>query len=258
MNKNLIMKKYIIGASIVLSLLFVGCGKKNETDNSVSTAMLINAASGNSISLFVVDGVPQNSTALTFRSATTYLNVATGVRDIAIRSNNAVTPVQYSRLSSENFADNAAYTYALYDDLLTPTSPLKTVKFNDDLTDPGDGFIKIRMLHLAKGGPSYDVTYLRTSNVLPVLPDSVTVSNVSYIGSSPSANDIANMEKFVKLPAGVYTIRLKIPGTQTAVASIGLNPVFGGVRRGIYTIYATGSLPTVAPLAFGLVRNLPN
>ena len=238
------------------SIVFMSCGKQNVTSNTIASAMFINAASGNTTHNVIVDNISQTGTALVYRAASQYLNIAVGSRKINLRSNNVALPVDYVSLNDQNFGDNTASTYVTYDVLSTPTSTLKSVRFSDDLTTPKSGFIKVRYLPLAIGVPTSDVTFLRTSNVLPVLPDSVTISNLSYIGNNPTAAQIADLSKFIEIPAGTYSIRQKVAGTQTVILAATLNPLIAGVFRGIYTVYGAGNVPTV-PLTLNVARNYP-
>jgi hypothetical protein len=241
----------------VATIGFIGCGKENVTSNTAASAMFINAAPGITTHNVIVDDISQTGTALVYRAASQYLNLAVGSRKINIRSNNVALPVDYVSLSGENFADNTASTFVTYDALATPTSSLKSVRFADDLTTPKAGFIKVRYLPLAIGAATSDVTFLRTSNVLPTLPDSVTISNLSYIGNSPTAAQIADLSKFIEIPAGTYTIKQKLAGTQTVlIAPISFSPAIAGIFRGIYTFYGTGNIPTV-PLTLNVARNYP-
>ena len=238
------------------SIVFVGCGKENVTTNTIASAMFINAAPGNTTHNVIIDGISQTGSALVYRAASQYLNIAVGSRKINLRSNNVALPVDYVNLDAQNFADNTASTFVTYDVLATPSSTLKSVRFSDDLTTPKPGFIKVRYLPLAIGVPTSDVTFLRTSNVLPLLPDSVTISNLSYIGNNPTAAQIADLSKFIEIPAGTYSIRQKVAGTQTLILAATLNTSIAGVFRGIYTVYGTGNVPTV-PLTLNVARNYP-
>ena len=238
------------------SIVFMSCGKENVTSNTIASAMFINAAPGNTTHNVIIDDISQTGTALVYRAASQYLNLAVGSRKINLRSNSVALPVNYITLPGENFTDNSASTIVTYDTLANPSSTLRSVRFTDDLTTPKAGFIKVRYLPLANGVPTSDVTFLRTSNVLPILPDSVTITNLSYIGNNPTSAQIANLSKFIEIPAGTYSIRQKVAGTQTVILAATLNTSIAGVFRGIYTVYGTGNLPTVA-FSLNVARNYP-
>jgi Domain of unknown function (DUF4397) len=248
------MNKKILICISSISLLW-GCGKVNETSNLVSTAMFINAAPGNTTHNVIIDGIGQTGNALVFRTASQYLNIGVGSRKINLRSNNLALPVDYAILQ-EDFKDNAASTFVAYDVLASANGTIKTVRFKDDLTAPKTGFIKFRLLPLAIGTPAIDVTYLRTSNIAPIPADSVTVTNLNYIGTNPSTSQIESLSTFTELPAGNYSIKLKQAGTQTVLLTAPFAPTVAGSPRGIYTFFTTGNLPAV-PLALNVARNFP-
>ena len=250
------MKKLTIILSLSTAILF-GCGKVNVTSNEIASVHFINAAPGSTTHNVIVDDINQTGSSLVFRGATaSYLNLAVGSRSIKIRSNNPSLPVDYVTIG-ESFANNTASTIVTYDVLATPTSNLKYVRFTDDLTTPKAGFIKVRYLPLAIGVPNSDITYLRTSNILPILPDSVTVPNINYIGTTPTAATIADLSKFYEIPAGAYTIKIKAAGTQTVLTSASFSTAIAGVPRGIYTLYGTGNIPASIGFGWSLMRNYP-
>ncbi len=246
-----------ISVIIFITTLFCGCGKENVSSNVISTAMFINASPGNTVTTHnvIIDGVGQTGTALVFRGASQYLNIGVGDRKINLRSSNLALPVDYATLN-ENFVDNSASTFIAYDLLATPTGTLKTVKLKDDLAAPKTGFLKFRFLPLAIGAPAVDVTYLRTSNVAPILPDSVTVSNYNYLGSNPTATQLNSISNFVEIPGGTYSIKVKIAGTQTVILAASSTSAIAGAPKGIYTFFLTGNVPTTS-LALNVVRNFP-
>jgi hypothetical protein len=250
MNKRMII-------FIAAATMFWGCGKENVTSNTISTAMFVNAAPGNTTHNVILDGISQTGTALAFRAVSPYLNVDVGSHKIDLRSNNLALPTEYAKLE-ESFTDNSASTFVAYDTLTSPTGKFRTARFNDDLTSPKVGFIKFRVLPLAIVGPSsIDVTYLRTSNVAPILPDSVTISNLNNIGTSPTSAQIENLSKFAEIPAGNYTIKVKVAGTQTLVTSAAFAPTIAGAPKGIYTFFYTANLVPSITYGLSVARNFP-
>jgi hypothetical protein len=244
-----------ISIFIAAVILLWSCGKENVTSNTVSTAMFVNAAPGNTTHNVILDGISQTGTALVFRATSPYLNIGVGNHKIDLRSNNLALPTEYAKLE-ESFTDNKASTFVAYDTLTNPTGKFKTVRFSDNLTAPQTGFLKFRLLPLAIGAPAMDVTYLRTSNVMPTPADSVTVSNLNYIGTNPTAAQIESLSNFSEIPAGGYTIKVKLAGTQTVLSSTTFSQTVAGVPKGIYTFFLTGNLPTVN-YAVNVVRNFP-
>jgi len=92
---------------------------------------------------------------------------------------------------------------------------LRAVQLTDDLTVPSGTNVHVRFLHLAPLAPAVDITLLRTSPST----DSVTLTNRSYLGATPNATALS---AFAPIPGGTYTIRVKLPGTQTVVATFPL------------------------------------
>jgi len=78
-----------------------------------------------------------------------------------------------------------------------------------------------------------DLTLVRTS----VTPnDSVTLTNRSYIGASPT---ISALEPFASIPQGAYTLKVKLAGTQTVALTANLASL--NVANGIFTLFAAGT-----------------
>jgi hypothetical protein len=161
-----------------------------------------------------------------------------------------------TNVASNTFSYNVgqANTVIIYDTLTVGTGgvlsgSLRMARLNDDLTLPAAGRTHVRFVHAAQNAPAVDVTLLRTS----VTPnDSVTVSNRPYIGSSPSDAVINASSTFSSLPAGTYSVRIKIAGTQT-LARTPQN--FALLNGGIYTMVAVGTARGVALQALNF-RNL--
>jgi hypothetical protein len=252
MTKQFFMKIYS-GLILIAGTLLFGCGKVKTYSTDYSAAAFINAAPGNTTFNVLVDGISQTATALVFKGTSPYLNVSPGQRNIVIRNTNPAQVVDYKTLT-ESFVTNTASTFVVYDTLATVTSALRTVRLNDDLSAPATGFVKFRFLPLAIFSPEVDVTYLRTS----VTPnDSVTVSNLAYIGNNPSAATLSKIEKFITLPGGSYTIKQKLTGTQTLYSTpVTFNPTVAGAFKGIYTFYTNGTAQG-QPLGVNVFRNFP-
>ena len=246
------MKK-LIGISIS-TLLFIGCGKNIDYSGAdFSAATFINASPSGAIFNVVVDNINQTATSLVYRASTSYLNVRPGARNIIFRSNNPSKTVDYITLSGENFETNKAATFIAYDTLLTTTGILKVVRLKDTLTAISDGQIKVRFVPLAVNASAVDITFLRTT----VTPnDSVTISNQSYIGGTPTAARVNEVSRFLQIPGGNYTIKQKIAGTQTVLTSNAITTTVGGIYKGYFTVYSTGTAQG-QPLVMGVVRQFP-
>ncbi len=246
------MKK-IVGI-LLTAAVFSGCGKTIDyAQPEYSAAAFVNASPSSPIFNVLVDGVSQTATSLVYRANTAYLNLNPGARSIALRSNNPALPVDYVALGAESFETNKAATFIAYDTLQAPTSKLKVVRLSDDLTTIVDGVLKVRFINVAVNSVPMDVTLLRTT----VTPnDSVTITNQAFIGSSPSTALVSALSQYRQIPGGNYTIKLKAAGTQTVLASASIATTVGGIYKGNFTLYATGTAQG-QPLAIGALRQLP-
>jgi hypothetical protein len=251
------MKK-ILGL-ILAGGMFVGCGKEIQYSNDFASAAFINAsvfstppAGSPTINMHVfVDGLQKTSGNVVYTGSSGYLSVAPGTRRIEVRSS-IDTTIKFAESASENFQTNTASTFVLYD-TINSAGRVGMLRLTDDLSLPRSGFIKVRFLHLAVTTQPMDVTFVRTS----VTPnDSVTISNVSYVGQSPSG---AALSTFIEIPHGAYNVRAKRAGTQTLIGSQALsvaNLTGTGNITGINTIFATGTAKG-QPFRIGLHRNYP-
>lgn len=253
------MNKILVALAIIVVLN--SCGKTIDyTEAKFSATMFINASPSNPVFNILVDGVNQTNTALVYRASSLYLNIRPGVRKVNVQSNNIALPTDFAVFNAEQFDENKAATIVVYDTLLTPTGTLRTIRLTDDLTPAPDGFIKVRYLPLADRAPLSDITFLRTT----VTPnDSVTITNQSFIGFTPTAASITTLSTFVQIPAGNYIIKQKAAGTQTVLA---ITPTpsaagsfitsIGGIFKGAFTVYSVGNVRGL-PLAISFTRNNP-
>jgi len=158
-----------------------------------------------------------------------YMAITPGSRSVKIspdsgRNNFINATLQFDALK--------AYTVVAYDTLAsTGAQTLRAVQLTDDLTVPTGTNVHVRFLHLAPLAPAVDITLVRTSPL-----DSVTISNKAYIGSTPNA---AALSAFTPIPGGTYTLKVKLPGTQTLVTSFSLSTTLSSGR--IVTLAAIGT-----------------
>jgi Domain of unknown function (DUF4397) len=245
--------KYSISFSFaVLALLAIaGCKKTKEATELIpsvsSTAQFVHAAP-DTLAIapqvqpaydIVVDGLVANgSRRLTYGivsagggggNAPGYMPFLEGTRNIKISRDSGKTNVIDVSLP---FEKNSAYTVVAYDTLTTPTSKLKVVRLNDNLTPPASGTTHVRFVHAAPNAPAVDITFLRTAPSV----DSVTITNRSYLGASPNADALS---AFTPVPSGTYTLKIKAAGTQTVVATVSLGTNLASGR--IFTYYAIGT-----------------
>lgn len=246
------MKK-LLGIALFATAI-AGCGKTIDyTQPQSSAAMFINASPSGPIFNVLVDDINQTGTSLVYGASTAYLNLKPGARNIFVRSNNPALPTNYVSLPNENFAQNTASTYIVYDTLANAASQLKYIRLRDTLVTPPDGFMRIRYVNVARNSVPLDVTFVRTT----VTPnDSITITNQTFVGSTPSEATIAAASRYLLVPAGNYTIRQKVAGTQTVLTSNSLSTTVGGIFKGFFTFYGRGTAAG-QPLTIGAVRQYP-
>jgi hypothetical protein len=80
--------------------------------------------------------------------------------------------------------------------------------------------------------PAVDLTLVRNA----ATPDSVTLTNRTYLGASPNATSLS---AFTPIPGGSYILRVKLAGTQTVVAAFSLGTTLTSGR--IITLAAIGT-----------------
>ena len=249
------MKQLFNILTIGAGLLFASCEKQalELTAQSSATVAFIQAAPGApTVDVLVDDLLANGSRRLTFGTVSAgggvgnggaYMPITPGSRTIKVSPDSGKT-----NLINTSFQFDAAkaYTVAVYDTLLASGTPaLRAVQLTDDLTVPTGTNVHVRFLHLAPLAPAVDITLLRTS---VTTPDSVTLTNRTYLGASPNA---AALSAFAPIPGGTaYTLKVKLAGTQTVVASFNLGTTLSSGR--IVTLAAIGTARGVALGAMAL------
>lgn len=238
LNKNI----YYIGCSLMIALVAFSCKKQgNKFDDARSANVIMVNASPNNPAIpirFYVDkgrfslsaiAYLRTSVDMTVSGAPIYLPVLSGSKLIEIRPD----VDQNNVLASSNFniEENKNYTFFAFDTL--QNNQIKLLRLTDDV-EPivPSPMCKVRFVNLAPKSPVLDVTILRTG-VTPA--DSVTFTNKPYVGNS--VVDESALSMFTDARAGAYSIKLKVSGTQTVVATFGPANLLDGRT---YTLYATG------------------
>jgi uncharacterized protein DUF4397 len=149
MKCQLILKGSIAAFNILLmSILFSSCEKNDIDDSGTSNLKVVNASPGSQAQSFQLAGKTLISDGLNFTGASGYLPAYAGTRLVAEFKNG-----------------NAGSTYAsgelwLYKDqhftvFLAGGNGSERVKlFNDDLSTPDNGKVRVRFIHLSDDAPS--------------------------------------------------------------------------------------------------------
>jgi hypothetical protein len=231
--------------------MLAGCGKENTFSTNFGSSAFINASMGSPALEILEDTTKKHAGSIAAGGWSNYLGFVPGSKVTNIRRADKMTNV-----ASNTYSYNVgqANTVLIYDTLVVDavgalTGTLRLARLNDDLTLPASGRSHVRFAHVAQNAPAVDVTLLRTS----VTPnDSVTIFNRAYIGSSPSDAVITASSTFSSLPAGVYSVKIKLAGTQTLARAAQNFTLLSG---GIYTMLAVGTARNV-PLQAVNFRNL--
>jgi hypothetical protein len=182
-----------------------------------------------------------NGIGLRYLDSSGYLPVPAGTHKFDIRR------VTYENTNTSNYVasfnytvDKAkAYSFWVYDTTTSSTAAARVLRLKDDLTLPAANMAKVRFLHLApKTGP-VDITFVRTSGTTPY--DSVTISNVSFVGATPNEDALA---AFTPIPRARYDVKIKTAGTQWPLLATSTGQIIAGganITEGrIRTYYFTG------------------
>jgi hypothetical protein len=238
------MKKLIYSLLAIASLGITACEKDAVTliGDANSSVAFIYAAPAAPTADIVIDGLVSNgSRRLTYDLRTSlgggggnggaYIPLLNGSRNIKISTDSGRTSLVDANWA---FLANKSYTVAVYDTLpISGTQTLRSVQLTDDLTPPTGTNVHVRFLHLAPLAPAVDLTLLRTAPAL----DSVTLTNRTYLGATPNATTLST---FAPIPGGTaYTLRVKLAGTQTVVATFNLGTNLSAGR--IVTLAAIGT-----------------
>lgn len=243
------MKK-IIGFFAIIFLL-ISCGKENQFSTEFGSMLVINASPtastpATTMNVFI-DTLIKVGTPIGFRANSGYLAVTPGARNIQVRpAGNAA--VNYINLTNQQVDFNKAYTLVVYDTTTASSNTLRSVTLTDDLSSPASGQVKVRFLHLAPNAPAVDVTLVRTNAGAAV--DSVTLTNRSYIATNPNA---ATLSAFAGITSGIYTIRVKLAGTQTVALQAANTNL--SATNGVYTLFAAGTAAGAA-LTANVIRHV--
>ncbi len=208
------LTKYTIAAALSAALFLVGC-KDNDNPAEPSMPTLSNVmvvhASPNAPGVDVlVDGATA-LTNVTFPQNSSYLQVNSGVRNVAVNVTGTGTTVISAPLP---IAPNTSYSVFAIDSV-TRLTPLVLV---DTLTAPASGKAHVRFIHLSPNAPSVDVA--------------VTGGPVLFGDYAFGENS-----SFTPVDAGTYNLEVRLAGTSTVVLPL---PNISLQAGKIYTVWASG------------------
>ena len=221
------MKKILVSFSIVAVVVaFAACKKNNPAPSNNANVMFVNGCAGTS-NINVTANSAAIATNLAFSANSGYQNISAGSDNISFVLTSTGTPLV---TATSTFTVNQHYSYFLGG--LVNTSP--SLLLTDDLTAPGSGSVKIRLVNL-----SHDA-----------------LSITGNAGATAFATGIASISgsSFTSIPAGTYVIKVGDPSNISSVVSVpSQNYSAGKIYTVIYTGTSTGTLTSA--LAVTVIAN---
>ncbi|MCC8408119.1 DUF4397 domain-containing protein [Mucilaginibacter sp. UR6-1] len=199
---------------LLLAIAFTGC-EKNDIDEAGSfNIKVVNAAPGSAEQSFTLAGNKLISAGLAFTESSSYINTPSGKRLVEeFRDANTNTLTANGELWTANGVSFTVY-------LAGEGSSLRVKSFEDDLSAPNNGRVKIKFIHLSDGAPS-DIN-IKDGN------DDNLITNIS--------RNIQSGYKFVA--PGTLSVRIYGTASRRNLANFDVNDLQAGK---IYTLYLTGS-----------------
>lgn len=223
----------IVAGSISSLLLLSSCKEDAQPEpNKFAYVSLTHAAvilpTQRPVNVFV-DGQRINKAAILSYPNTvtgTYVGIEAGTKSLSIRDTTSASVIEYAAASATVEAGKT-YSVFAYDTVLN--GKIRTLVLNTNRTDAvAANTSKFRFLHLSPDAPAVDVWAFRSAT------DSVRLyQNVSYVGATPNATTLS---AFIDVPSAAYTIRVRLAGTNTNVASASVTVAPGK----FYTGFARG------------------
>ena len=208
-------------ALALLGALALGaCDDDDPTSPSTTAQLRVVHASPNAPN---VDVLVDGTVALTnvpFRTASGYLAVPAGTRELQVRAAGTATTVIDA---DAPLAEGRAYT-VLATGLVASIAPLV---LEDDLAAPAAGNAKVRLVHAAPGAGTVDVYVTApTADIATAAP---TLAAVPFRAASA----------YLQVPAGSYRVRITPTGTKTVAIDVNAALAAGQVRTAV-AVDATG------------------
>lgn len=156
-----------------------------------------------------------------FRTASSYLAVPAGTRNLRVRAAGTSTVV-----IDQNAATVAGRSYTV---LATGrAASLAPLVLEDDLTAPAAGSVKLRVVHAAPAAGAVDVYVTApTADLATATP---TLGNVAFRAASG----------YLTVPAGTYRVRVVPAGTKTVAIDVNAVTLTSGQIRTAVAVDAVG------------------
>jgi hypothetical protein len=225
------LRKTSIALALLLSVGATACDDDDDVNAPAPTAQLrVVHASPDAPN---VDVLVDGAVALTnvpFRTASAYLAVPAGARNLRVRATGGTAAVIDADAS---LAAGEAYT-VLATGRVASIAPLV---LEDDLTAPGAGNIRLRLVHASPTAGNVDI-YV-TAPGADLAATAPTLANVPFRAASP----------YLEVPAGTYRVRITPAGTKTVAIDVNNVALAAGqVRTAVAVDAAGGGTPLGAIL----------
>lgn len=220
------ISRILLSIVLTIAMVFTGC-KDDETTSPGTTApapaqvMAVHASPDAPGVDLLVDNVIVG-TNLVYPNNTSYLNVASGTRNVKVRVTGTTTTV-----IDANLAVSANTNYSVF--AIDSVAKISALVLVDTLTAPATGKAHLRFLHLSPNAPAVDIALQGGSVLIP---------NTSFKGYT----------SFTPLDAATYDLEVRVAGTSNVVLSL---PGIVLQAGKIYTVFAKGFVGGTGAQALG-------
>ena len=171
-----------------------------------------------------VDVLVDNASVLTnvaYKTASNYLPVTSGSRNLKVRAAGSTTVV---------IDQNAALAQGTYYTVLATgrVASIAPIVLTDDQTNPASGNVRVRLVHASPTAGNVDI-YVTTPTA-DIATASPTVPNVAFRAVS----------NYLEVPAGTYRVRITPVGTKTVAIDVNNVALAAGQVRTAVAVDAPG------------------
>src|SRR5688500_777247 len=211
-----------LGAVLVAALAITACDNDDDPIAPAATAGLrVVHASPDAPNVDVLVDGTSALTNVPFRTASAYLDVPVGSRNLRVRGTGTTANVIDANAT---LADGKFYTVLATGRLATIT-PLV---LEDNLTNPAAGNIKLRLVHASPTAGNVDIY--------------VTAPGADIANATPTLANVAfrTASAYLEVPAGTYRVRITPVGTKTVAIDVNNVALTAGQIRTAVDVDAPG------------------
>ena len=224
------MRSFRIGIALLASVALIGCDDDEPNAPAATAQLRVVHASPDAPNVDVlVDGQVALSN-VPYKASSSYVAVPAGSRNLRVRASGTSTVVID--------ADAPITAGEAYTVLATGTvAGIQPLVLEDDLTLPGAGNVRVRLVHAAPAAGNVDI-YV-TAPGADLAAATPTLSGVAFRGFSP----------YLEVAAGTYRVRVTPAGTKTVAIDVNnLTLTAGQVRTAVAVDAPGGGAPLGAIL----------